>query len=76
MVKPPWCQESALIASAASPGRAPWKAERAERARLAPLGTTKEVLGFIIDFLACNLDFLGFPVIVSGFPRIYIRILS
>ena len=35
----------------------PWKAERAERARLA-LGTTKEVLGFIdvLDFK----DFLGF----------------
>ena len=51
------------------------EAERAERARLAP-GTTKEVLGFIIDFLAFNLGFLGFPIIVLGFPRISIGILS
>ena len=61
--------------------RAPLRAllgwSRAERsgARLA-LGTTKEVLGFIIDFLDFNLDFLGFPIILLGFPRISIRILS
>ena len=40
------------------------------------LGTTKEVLGFIIDFLDFNLDFLGFPILLLGFPRISIRILS
>ena len=50
----------------------PGKAERAERARLA-LGTTKEVLGFIIDFLDFK-DFLGFPILLLGFPRISIRI--
>ena len=38
--------------------------------REAPLGTTKEVLGFIIAFLDSNQDFLGFPIIVLGFPRI------
>ena len=47
---------------------------RAERARLG-LGTTKEVLGFIIDFLDFK-DFLGFPILLLGFPRISIRILS
>ena len=51
------------------PGR---PSERSE----AGLGTTKEVLGFIIDFLDFNLDFLGFPIILLGFPRISIRILS
>ena len=51
--------------------------ERAERsgARLV-LGTTKEVLGFIIAFLDFSLDLLGFPILVLGFPRISIRILS
>ena len=29
-----------------------------------------EVLGFTIAFLASNWDFLGFPIIVLGFPRI------
>ena len=36
-------------------------------ARLA-LGTTKEVLGFIIGFDVK--DFLGFPILVLGFLRI------
>ena len=40
-------------------------AERSE----AGLGTTKEVLGFIIDFLDFK-DFLGFPILLLGFPRI------
>ena len=44
---------------------APWGAERSE----AGLGTTKEVLGFIIDFLDFK-DFLGFPILLLGFPRI------
>ena len=48
-----------------------WKA-RASGARLA-LGSTKEVLGFIIDFLDFK-DFLGFPILLLGFPRISIRI--
>ena len=41
---------------------APWKggAERSE----AGLGATKEVLGSIIDLLAFNLDFLGFPILL------------
>ena len=51
-----------------SPGVRTWVAER-ERARLAP-GATKEVLGFIIDFLDFNLDFLGFHILLLGFPRI------
>ena len=34
------------------------------------LGTTKEVLGIIIDLLAFNLNLLGFPIIVLGFLRI------
>ena len=51
----------------------PWK-ERASGARLA-LGTTKEVLGSIV-VLAFRLDFLGFPIILLGFPRISIRLLS
>ena len=42
-----------------SPRLCAWWSERAERARLA-LGT-KEVLGFIRDFLDFNYDFLGFP---------------
>ena len=42
----------------------------------AALGTTKEVLGFIIEFLASNFDFLGFPIIVLGSHRISIRVLS
>ena len=49
-------------------GGAPGRSERAERGRLAS-GTTKEVLGFIIGF-DFNLDFLGFPILVLGFPRI------
>ena len=49
---------------------------RAERSEAGALGTTKEVLGFIIDFLDFNLDFLGFPILLLGFPRISIRILS
>ena len=48
--------------------------ERASGASEAGLGTTKEVLGFIIDF-DFNLDFLGFPILLLGFPRISIRIL-
>ena len=51
----------------------PGKAERAERARLAS-GATKEVLGFIIDFLDFKC-FLGFPIILLRVPRIYIGIL-
>ena len=47
----------------------------AERSEAGVLGTTKEVLGFIIDF-DFNLDFLGFPILLLGFPRISIRILS
>ena len=39
-------------------------AERSE----AGLGTTKEVL-FIIDFLDFK-EFLGFPILLLGFPRI------
>ena len=39
-------------------------AERSE----AGLGTTKEVLGSI-DFLDFK-DFLGFPILLLGFPRI------
>ena len=35
----------------------------------AGLGTTKEVLGFTIDFLDFK-DFLGFPILLPGFPRI------
>ena len=55
-----------------APGRG-WRSRgplegRAERSE-AGLGTTKEVLGFIIDF-DFNLDFLGFPILVLGFPRI------
>ena len=48
---------------------------RASGASEAALGTTKEVLGFIIDFLDFK-DFLGFPILLLGFPRISIRILS
>ena len=55
-----------------SPGRGPLEG-RAERSE-AGLGTTKEVLGFIIDF--DFKDFLGFPILLLGFPRISIRILS
>ena len=51
----------------------PWKAERG--ASEAGLGTTKEVLGLIIAFLDSK-DFLGFPILLLGFPRISIRILS
>ena len=50
--------------------------ERAERSEAAGLGSTKEVLGCIIDCLAFNLEFLGFPILLFGFPRISIRILS
>ena len=50
----------------------PWKAERG--ASEAGLGTTKEVLGLIMAF--DSKDFLGFPILLSGFPRISIRILS
>ena len=46
------------------------KGSRASQAGLAPLGTTKEVLGFIIDFLNFDLDFLGSPILLLGFPRI------
>ena len=42
----------------------PSGAERSEG-----VGATKEVLGFIIDF-DFNLDFLGFPLLLLGFPRI------
>ena len=42
---------------------------RASGASEAGLGTTKEVLGFIIDFLDFK-DFLGFPILLLGFPRI------
>ena len=42
----------------------------------AGVGTTKEVLGSIIDFLAFNWDFIGFPILLLGFPRISSRILS
>ena len=38
--------------------------EPSERSEAGVLGTTKEVLGFIIDFLHCNLDFLGFPILL------------
>ena len=48
---------------------------RASGASEGVLGTTKEVLGFIIDFLDFK-DFLGFPILLLGFPRISIRILS
>ena len=46
----------------AEPGGARRSPRRAERsgARLAS-GTTKEVLGFIVDFLDFK-DFLGFPI--------------
>ena len=53
----------------------PWGAERAERARR-ELGPTKDVLGSIIDFHNFNLDLLGFPILLAGFPRISISILS
>ena len=43
--------------------------ERASGASEAGLGTTKEVLGFIIDFLDFK-DFLRFPILLPGFPRI------
>ena len=33
-----------------------------------------EALGFIIDFLEFNWDFLGFPILLLGCPRISIRI--
>ena len=46
---------------------------RASGASEATLGTTKEVLGFIIDFLAFK-DFLGFPIHLLGFS--YSRILT
>ena len=49
-------------------GGTPSKAERSG-ARLAALGATKEVLGSI-GFLDVNWDFLGFPIIRLGFPRI------
>ena len=53
---------------------------RASGARRAVLGTTKEVLGSIIDFPSFNYDFLGFPyssiIDFLGFPRISTRILS
>ena len=41
------------------------KGSSASQAGLAPLGTTKEVLGFIIDFLDFDLDFLGSPRIFT-----------
>ena len=46
---------------------------RAERSEAGGLGTTKEVLGFTID--SDFKDFLGLPILLLGFPRIYIRIL-
>ena len=62
-------------------GGPPWEA-RASGARLV-LGTTREVLGFIIGSprnymgsLDFNSDLLGFPIILLGFPGISIRILS
>ena len=42
---------------------------RLERSSEAALGTTKEVLGFIIDLLDFDLAFLGSPIILLGFPR-------
>ena len=36
----------------------------AERSEAGALGTTKEVLGFIVDF-DFNSDFLGFPIILN-----------
>ena len=42
--------------SAPSPGRPSGASEG--------LGATKEVLGVIIGFLAFNLDFLGFPILL------------
>ena len=41
-----------------------------ERSEAGVLGTTKEVLGSIIDFLYFNLDFLGFPILLLGLIRI------
>ena len=60
---------------------APQEAERAERARLA-LGAREgspRIYRFpknYIGFLDFNWDFLGFPILLLGFPRISIRILS
>ena len=56
-----WCRRRGLLPASG--------AERSE----AGLGTTKEVL-FIIDFLDFNKEFLGFPIALLGFHRIYIRI--
>ena len=61
------CAHTAATGGGARRRGPPWRAERSG-ARLAS-GTTKEVLGFIIDFLDFK-DFLGFPILLLGFPRI------
>ena len=43
----------------AKPGP-PWEERASGASEAGALGTTKEVLGFIIDFLDFNYDFLGF----------------
>ena len=43
----------------------PWPPRRG-----GPLGTTKEVLGFLIGFPMISLILLGFPMIILGFLRI------
>ena len=57
-----------LAGSARDPVRTLRRASGASEA--GALGTTKEVLGFIIAFLNFNWDFLGFPILLLGFPRI------
>ena len=54
----PLASWEALLAVAPLEGRASGASEASV------LGTTKEVLGFIIDFLDVNWDFLGFPLLV------------
>ena len=58
-----WPPSSQALLAVAPPGRASGASEAGV------LGTTKEVLGFIIDFLDFK-DFLGFPILLLGFPRI------
>ena len=53
----------------------PWAGRASGASEAGDLGTTKEVLGSIIAFLAFNFDFQGFPIIALGFPRFSIRIL-
>ena len=70
--------------AAAASGVPPWRstpsADRrpcpgAERSGERGRPRTYEVLGFIIDF-DFNYDFLRFPMLLFGFPRMYIRLLS